>query len=137
MCGIVGIWNLDSQAVDLDALRRATTAIRLPQLPANAQAQQNGQHARRSLALFYKAKLDEPMFVLRQLKLEAARNLSRTISTLNLDRASAGRIKAAAAGMTPNTNDRALLKVLDQINPELSLDQRKALLRKTVELRGQ
>ncbi len=28
MCGIVGIWNLDSQAVDLDALRRATNAIR-------------------------------------------------------------------------------------------------------------
>ena len=25
MCGIVGIWNLDSQPVDLDALQRATT----------------------------------------------------------------------------------------------------------------
>lgn len=28
MCGIVGIWKLDSQAIDLDALQRATKAIR-------------------------------------------------------------------------------------------------------------
>src|SRR5687768_5827965 len=28
MCGILGIWNLDGQPVDLDALQRATTAIR-------------------------------------------------------------------------------------------------------------
>ncbi len=28
MCGILGIWNLDGRAIDLDALERGTTSIK-------------------------------------------------------------------------------------------------------------
>src|ERR1051325_2272749 len=102
----------------------------------DASPEEKGQHARRSLALFYKQGLEEPLFVHRQLLLEASGKLDKLVPALGLTSDAASKVNQIAAAIKPNTGDDARLKAMADINKDLSLDQRKTLLRKVVELRA-
>jgi hypothetical protein len=108
----------------------------IPQVKQDATPAEKGQHARRSLALYYKQGLEEPLFVHRQLLLEASGKLDKIIPALGLDAATASKVNSVASGIKPNTPDPTRMTAMEEINKDLTLDQRKALLRKTVELRG-
>jgi len=108
----------------------------MPEVKADATPKEKGEHARRSLALFYKQGLEEPLFVHRQLLLEGSSKLDKIVSTLNLDAATASKVNAAAAQVKPNSPDATRLTAMAAINKELTIDQRKALLHKVVELRA-
>jgi hypothetical protein len=108
----------------------------MPQIKPDASPDEKGQHARRSLALFYKQGLEEPLFVHRQLLLEGSGKLDKLIPTLGLNSETASKVNAAATAIKPNTPDNARLAAMAEINKSLSLDQRKALLKKVVELRA-
>jgi hypothetical protein len=108
----------------------------VPQAKADATTQEKGQVARRSMALLYKQGLEEPLFVHRQLLLEASGKLDKIIPTLGLDAAAAAKVNTVVATIKPNTGDDARLTAMAELNKDLSLDQRKALLRKVVEIRA-
>jgi hypothetical protein len=108
----------------------------MPVMKPDASPEEKGQHARRSLALFYKQGLEEPLFVHRQLLLEASGKLDKLVPALGLTSDAASKVNQIAAAIKPNTGDDARLKAMADINKDLSLDQRKTLLRKVVELRA-
>jgi hypothetical protein len=108
----------------------------IPDVKPDATPEEKGQHARRSLALFYKQGLEEPLFVHRQLLLEASGKLDKILPALGLSGSEADKAMAAAKGIKPNTPDEARLKAMADVNAALSLDQRKELLRKVVALRA-
>lgn len=109
----------------------------LPKAPPDATPEQKGQVARRSIALLYKNNgLEEPLFIHRQLLLEASGKLDQIIPALKLDPSEVSKVQAAAAKVKPNTSDPARLEAMKEINQVLTLDQRKELLRKVVDLRA-
>jgi hypothetical protein len=107
----------------------------MPAPKADASPKEKGEHARRSLALFYKQGLEEPLFVHRQLLLEASGKLDKIIPSLGLDASAASKVNGVASQIKPNTGDPARLTAMAEINKDLTLEQRKAMLRKVVELR--
>jgi hypothetical protein len=108
----------------------------IPAAKPDSTPEEKGAYARRSLALIYKQGLEEPLFVHRQLLLEASGKLDKLIPALGLSSETASRASAAAAAVKPNSSDDARLKAMAEVNNTLSLDQRKALLKKVVELRA-
>jgi hypothetical protein len=107
----------------------------MPAPKADATPKEKGEHARRSLALFYKQGLEEPLFVHRQLLLEASGKLDKIVPSLGLDASTASKVNGLASQIKPNTPDGARMTAMAEINKDLTLDQRKAMLRKVVELR--
>jgi hypothetical protein len=108
----------------------------VPQAKPDADTHEKGQVARRSMALLYKQGLEEPLFVHRQLLLEASGKLDKIVPTLGLDAAATAKVNAVVATIKPNTGDDARLAAMAELNKDLSLDQRKAVLRKVVEVRA-
>jgi hypothetical protein len=108
----------------------------LPQIGPDATPEQKGQFARRSLALFYKQGIEEPLFDHRQMLIEGSRELDKILPTLGLDKATAAKADAAAKAIKADASDDARVKAMGAVNAELSLDQRKELLRKVLSLRA-
>jgi hypothetical protein len=92
-------------------------------------AQDAKGEARRSLALVYKQSLDEPLFMLRQARQEAAANLATLIPKLGLDEATTRALLLISQKPTGATGEGPKSSALDQVNSNLTLDQRKSLLR--------
>jgi hypothetical protein len=117
---------LDRQLVDptqAEFNRKITREYHLslsPQPKPDATPAEKGALARRSLALFYKNGLEEPLFVHRQLLLEGSSKLDKLVPALGLDSETASKVSAAAAAIKPNTGDPARLTAMAEINKALS-----------------
>ncbi len=86
----------------------------------------------RNMAMFYKQFVEEPIYIHRLMKIDAARNIDSILPALQLDAGAAGKAKAAAAKAKSAKTDDARIAAIDELNAGLSIDQRKALMRETM-----
>jgi hypothetical protein len=91
---------------------------------------------RRRLAMAYKHGVEEPLFVYRDLMVEAAKNLDKVLPTMTFDKDTLAKLSPATKAVRAAKDDAARLEAMKQLGDQLSLDQRKDLLRKSVELRS-
>lgn len=127
-----GLLSKDQEGLNNKIAQEYRQAI-MPEAPPDANPAQKGALARRSLALWYKQGLDEPLFELRRLRLAAARSLPKSIPSLNLDAAAALAVTKLAEGIRPGIDEKTTIDQMNQINARLTLEQRKQLLRAAIE----
>jgi hypothetical protein len=97
-------------------------------------AELNADH-RRNLAMSYKQYLDEPLYYHRLLLIEAAPQAESLLGKLGLEPALASKVRPLAQKAKAAKTDDDKAAAMRALSTELSLDQRKALLRAVTEAR--
>jgi hypothetical protein len=90
--------------------------------------------ATRGLALIYKSSLDEPLYYHRLMLLEGAGRIDEVAGAVDAE--TAGKVKAHAAAIKGAKTDQQKLDAMGALNKDLSLEQRKAVLRAVISSRA-